>query len=166
MNAVYNHVIRHKLIVVSGGYSWQWLARQANMNFLYALVPLFEFKSSSKPTGKLFQFLKCMCGVSISLLSIKPRVTLLLHLSFFSPFFLEGFGCCLLLTYISNCAEFVPYRVIFLVTGLLLMASASSMSKSILFYYSSAMTVGVLLIVLMILFQVTLKISWSGVWTI
>ncbi|CAM8877071.1 unnamed protein product [Rhodiola kirilowii] len=54
---------------------------------------------------------------------------------------------------VSIVEEFMSYRVIFLVMGLVLMASASYMSESILFYYSSAMTVGVLLVVLMVLFQ-------------
>ncbi|RAL46667.1 hypothetical protein DM860_004946 [Cuscuta australis] len=49
--------------------------------------------------------------------------------------------------------EFVPYRIVFLVLGVLLMAVASSLSKSLVFYYGGAMVVGIFLVILMVLFQ-------------
>ncbi|XP_022948207.1 uncharacterized protein LOC111451852 [Cucurbita moschata] len=49
--------------------------------------------------------------------------------------------------------EFFMYRIVFLILGLVLMSSASILGKSLVFYYGSAMTIGVLLVVLMILFQ-------------
>ncbi|KAF3439071.1 hypothetical protein FNV43_RR17346 [Rhamnella rubrinervis] len=49
--------------------------------------------------------------------------------------------------------EFFLYRVIFLVVGIVLMSSASALSKSLVFYYGSAMAVGVILVILMVLFQ-------------
>ncbi|CAI9111259.1 OLC1v1011437C1 [Oldenlandia corymbosa var. corymbosa] len=45
------------------------------------------------------------------------------------------------------------YRVIFLVLGMALLTLASFLSNSLVFYYSGAMTVGVLLVILMVLFQ-------------
>ncbi|CAH9118989.1 unnamed protein product [Cuscuta epithymum] len=49
--------------------------------------------------------------------------------------------------------EFVLYRIVFLVLGVLLMVVASSLSKSLVFYYSGAMIVGIFLVILMVLFQ-------------
>lgn len=49
--------------------------------------------------------------------------------------------------------EFFLYRVVFLVMGILLFTLASFLSKSLVFYYGSAMAVGVLLVILMVLFQ-------------
>ncbi|XP_057978526.1 uncharacterized protein LOC131164969 [Malania oleifera] len=49
--------------------------------------------------------------------------------------------------------EFYSYRIIFLVVGILMIMLASSLSKSLAFYYSSAMAVGVILVTLMVLFQ-------------
>ncbi|KAJ8769331.1 hypothetical protein K2173_002535 [Erythroxylum novogranatense] len=49
--------------------------------------------------------------------------------------------------------EFFLYRVIFLIFGILLLSMASSLSKSLAFYYGSAMTIGIFLVVLVILFQ-------------
>ncbi|XP_051126864.1 uncharacterized protein LOC127248532 [Andrographis paniculata] len=54
---------------------------------------------------------------------------------------------------ISLHEEFYMYRILFLVMGIVLMSLASCLSKSLAFYYSSAMLVGVLLVVLIILFQ-------------
>ncbi|KAI3423176.1 uncharacterized protein J3R85_011306 [Psidium guajava] len=48
---------------------------------------------------------------------------------------------------------FFLYRVVLLVVGLVLMTFASSLSNSLAFYYSSAMAVGIILVVLMVLFQ-------------
>ncbi|XP_043711440.1 uncharacterized protein LOC122660269 isoform X3 [Telopea speciosissima] len=49
--------------------------------------------------------------------------------------------------------ELLLYRVIFLVLGIALMTLAPDLSMSIMFYYSSAMAVGIILVILMILFQ-------------
>ncbi|GAB4846881.1 hypothetical protein Ancab_025889 [Ancistrocladus abbreviatus] len=49
--------------------------------------------------------------------------------------------------------EFLMYRIVFLVLGTVLMALASTFSTSIVFYYSSAMAVGIILVILMVLFQ-------------
>ncbi|XP_010550318.1 PREDICTED: uncharacterized protein LOC104821209 isoform X2 [Tarenaya hassleriana] len=49
--------------------------------------------------------------------------------------------------------EFFMYRVIFLILGIVLLASASTLSRSLSFYYSSAMAVGIILVVLVVLFQ-------------
>ncbi|GAA0146981.1 hypothetical protein LIER_06795 [Lithospermum erythrorhizon] len=49
--------------------------------------------------------------------------------------------------------EFFVYRIIFLVLGVAMMTFASSLSQSLVFYYSGAMTVGILLVILMVLFQ-------------
>ncbi|XP_030538984.1 uncharacterized protein LOC115747081 isoform X2 [Rhodamnia argentea] len=49
--------------------------------------------------------------------------------------------------------EYFLYRVVLLVMGLVLMTFASSLSNSLAFYYSSAMAVGIILVVLMVLFQ-------------
>lgn len=39
------------------------------------------------------------------------------------------------------------------------MAVASSLSKSLVFYYSGAMAVGIFLVILMVLFQVTIQLQ-------
>ncbi|XP_062157155.1 uncharacterized protein LOC133864758 isoform X2 [Alnus glutinosa] len=49
--------------------------------------------------------------------------------------------------------EFFLYRIICLVLGIVLMSLASSLSKSLVFYYGSAISIGVILVILMILFQ-------------
>ncbi|XP_038905972.1 LOW QUALITY PROTEIN: uncharacterized protein LOC120091886 [Benincasa hispida] len=49
--------------------------------------------------------------------------------------------------------EFFLYRIIFLILGVVLMSSASILSKSLVSYYSSSMVIGILLVVLIILFQ-------------
>lgn len=49
--------------------------------------------------------------------------------------------------------EFFLYRIIFLALGNVLMTTAWALSKSLVFYYSGAMTVGIVLVVLMVLFQ-------------
>ncbi|XP_075498606.1 uncharacterized protein LOC142536981 isoform X2 [Primulina tabacum] len=54
---------------------------------------------------------------------------------------------------VSLAEEFFLYRVIFLFWGILMMALASWLSKSLIFYYSGAMAVGVFLVALMVLFQ-------------
>ncbi|EYU44506.1 hypothetical protein ABFS82_08G059200 [Erythranthe guttata] len=49
--------------------------------------------------------------------------------------------------------EFFAYRVLFLVLGTALMCVASWLSKSLVFYYSGAMIIGIFLVILMVLFQ-------------
>lgn len=49
------------------------------------------------------------------------------------------------------------YRIVFLILGAVLLASASVLSQSLAFYYSSAMAVGIMLVVLLVLFQVALS---------
>lgn len=49
--------------------------------------------------------------------------------------------------------EFYLYRLIFLVLGITIMTFASSLSNSLVIYYGGAMTLGVLLVVLVVLFQ-------------
>ncbi|CAH8364054.1 unnamed protein product [Eruca vesicaria subsp. sativa] len=54
---------------------------------------------------------------------------------------------------LSAVQEFSMYRIVFLILGAVLLASASTLSQSLAFYYSSAMAVGVMLVVLLVLFQ-------------
>ncbi|GLT46816.1 hypothetical protein SLA2020_205460 [Shorea laevis] len=54
---------------------------------------------------------------------------------------------------VSIIEEFYVYRVLFLIVGIILLSSATFLSKSLAFYYSSAMAVGVILVVLLVLFQ-------------
>lgn len=54
---------------------------------------------------------------------------------------------------ISINEEFFAYRLVFLVLGTLLLMFAPSWSKSLVFYYTSAMAVGIILVILMVLFQ-------------
>ncbi|XP_023638786.1 uncharacterized protein LOC17877038 [Capsella rubella] len=49
--------------------------------------------------------------------------------------------------------ELFIYRIVFLILGAVLLASASTLSQSLAFYYSSAMAVGIILVVLLVLFQ-------------
>ncbi|KAJ0522052.1 putative NEMP family protein [Helianthus annuus] len=49
--------------------------------------------------------------------------------------------------------EFYLYRVVFFILGITMMTFASSLSNSLATYYGGAMTLGVLLVVLVILFQ-------------
>ncbi|KAF7809935.1 nuclear envelope integral membrane protein 1 isoform X1 [Senna tora] len=49
--------------------------------------------------------------------------------------------------------EFSLFRVVFLIVGVILMNLASFLSNSLTFYYGSAMAVGIILVILMILFQ-------------
>lgn len=51
-------------------------------------------------------------------------------------------------------AEFSYSRIIFLISGTALMTIAWALSQSLIFYYGSAMALGVLLVILMILYQV------------
>ncbi|KAF8081994.1 hypothetical protein N665_0853s0007 [Sinapis alba] len=54
---------------------------------------------------------------------------------------------------LSAVEEFFMYRIVFLILGAVLLASASTLSQSLAFYYSSAMAVGIMLVVLLVLFQ-------------
>lgn len=49
--------------------------------------------------------------------------------------------------------EFLLHRVVFLVLGLVLMVVAHTLSESVVFYYGGAMTIGIFLVILIILFQ-------------
>ncbi|KAM4128212.1 hypothetical protein ACJW30_02G149700 [Castanea mollissima] len=49
--------------------------------------------------------------------------------------------------------EFYLYRIICLILGIVLMSLASPLSKSLVFYYGGAMSIGVILVILIILFQ-------------
>ncbi|KAJ6420303.1 hypothetical protein OIU84_030257 [Salix udensis] len=49
--------------------------------------------------------------------------------------------------------EFFLYRVVFLILGVFMLSIASSFSKSLVFYYSSAMAFGIILVILVVLFQ-------------
>lgn len=60
-------------------------------------------------------------------------------------------------------AEFFLYRIVFLVSGIIIMTMASSLSKSLVFYYSSAMAVGIILVILMVLFQVDRKFFFAHI---
>ncbi|PSS14135.1 Nuclear envelope integral membrane protein [Actinidia chinensis var. chinensis] len=62
-------------------------------------------------------------------------------------------GSSLEILQVSVEEEFFLYRIIFLVLGIIIMTLASSLSKSLVFYYSSAMAVGIILVILMVLFQ-------------
>lgn len=54
-------------------------------------------------------------------------------------------------------AEFLLHRVVFFVVGLVLMVVAHTLSESVVFYYGGAMTIGIFLVILIILFQVIYK---------
>ncbi|XP_028119555.1 uncharacterized protein LOC114317053 isoform X2 [Camellia sinensis] len=68
-------------------------------------------------------------------------------------------GSSLEILQVSLTEEFFSYRVIFLVLGIINMTLASSLSKSLVFYYSSAMAVGIILVISVILFQVVLLVT-------
>nr|CAB3495495.1 unnamed protein product [Digitaria exilis] len=54
---------------------------------------------------------------------------------------------------LSTEEEFLLHRVVFLVLGLVLMVLAHTLSESVVFYYGGAMTIGIFLVILIILFQ-------------
>ncbi|CAE6261721.1 unnamed protein product [Arabidopsis arenosa] len=54
---------------------------------------------------------------------------------------------------LSAVEELFMYRIVFLILGAVLLVSASTLSQSLAFYYSSAMAVGIILVVLLVLFQ-------------
>lgn len=49
--------------------------------------------------------------------------------------------------------EFVKYRTMFLILGIIMMSLASLLSNSLVFYYGSGMAIGVVLVILIVLFQ-------------
>ena len=57
--------------------------------------------------------------------------------------------------FFSSVAEFFAYRIGLLISGIILLSLASFLSKSLAFYYGSAMAIGIILVILMILYQVT-----------
>jgi hypothetical protein len=54
------------------------------------------------------------------------------------------------------------YRLVFLALGVTLLLVAPVVSSWVPFYYSSAMTLGVLFVVLVLLYQVLSSLSFSG----
>ncbi|KAF0921890.1 hypothetical protein E2562_020504 [Oryza meyeriana var. granulata] len=54
---------------------------------------------------------------------------------------------------VSTEEEFLLHRVVFLLLGMVLMAVAHTLSESVVFYYGGAMTIGIFLVILVILFQ-------------
>ncbi|KAK3153069.1 hypothetical protein QOZ80_2BG0167230 [Eleusine coracana subsp. coracana] len=54
---------------------------------------------------------------------------------------------------VSSEEEFLLHRVVFLVLGMVLMVVAHTLSESVVFYYGGAMTIGIFLVILIILFQ-------------
>uniref|UniRef100_A0A0E0NWV5 Uncharacterized protein n=2 Tax=Oryza TaxID=4527 RepID=A0A0E0NWV5_ORYRU len=54
---------------------------------------------------------------------------------------------------VSTEEEFLLHRVVFLLLGMVLMAVAHTLSESVVFYYGGAMTIGIFLVILIILFQ-------------
>ncbi|PWZ54526.1 hypothetical protein Zm00014a_025650 [Zea mays] len=54
---------------------------------------------------------------------------------------------------VSTEEEFLLHRVVFFVVGLVLMVVAHTLSESVVFYYGGAMTIGIFLVILIILFQ-------------
>ncbi|XP_062116042.1 uncharacterized protein LOC133830137 [Humulus lupulus] len=58
--------------------------------------------------------------------------------------------------------EFFLHRIIFLVFGIVMMSVASFLSTSLIFYYGSAMAVGVILVILVFLFQGMKLIPFGG----
>ncbi|XP_062215274.1 uncharacterized protein LOC133915901 [Phragmites australis] len=54
---------------------------------------------------------------------------------------------------VSTEEEFLVHRMVFLMLGLVLMVVAHTLSESVVFYYGGAMTIGIFLVILIILFQ-------------
>ncbi|XP_015690222.2 uncharacterized protein LOC102701435 isoform X2 [Oryza brachyantha] len=54
---------------------------------------------------------------------------------------------------VSTEEEFLLHRVVFLLLGMVLMVVAHTLSESVVFYYGGAMTIGIFLVILIILFQ-------------
>ncbi|EXB94032.1 hypothetical protein L484_009376 [Morus notabilis] len=58
--------------------------------------------------------------------------------------------------------EFFLHRVVLLVLGIVMLSLASFLSKSLVFYYGSAMAIGVILVILVVLFQGMKLIPFGG----
>ncbi|GMN34317.1 hypothetical protein TIFTF001_004615 [Ficus carica] len=58
--------------------------------------------------------------------------------------------------------EFFLHRVVLLVLGTLMLSLASFLSKSLVFYYGSAMAIGIILVILVVLFQGMKLIPFGG----
>ncbi|KAJ6871957.1 hypothetical protein NC651_031138 [Populus alba x Populus x berolinensis] len=60
--------------------------------------------------------------------------------------------------YVSNlfcyCSVIFLYCLIFLILGVIMLSVASTLSRSLVFYYSSTMAIGINLVILVVLFQV------------
>ncbi|KAJ3697913.1 hypothetical protein LUZ61_001618 [Rhynchospora tenuis] len=54
---------------------------------------------------------------------------------------------------VTTSEEFLSHRVIFLIVGLIMMLLAHTLSESLVFYYGGAMTIGIIIVVLIVLFQ-------------
>ncbi|KAJ1414551.1 NEMP family [Sesbania bispinosa] len=54
---------------------------------------------------------------------------------------------------VSTEEEFFVYRIVLLISGIILMSSADFISKSLAFYYGSSMAIGIILVILIILYQ-------------
>lgn len=61
---------------------------------------------------------------------------------------------CPLVIELIICAESQPYRYAFLAVGMLFLLVAPEVSAWVPFYYGSAMTLGVFLVILILLYQV------------
>ncbi|KAG9440594.1 hypothetical protein H6P81_020759 [Aristolochia fimbriata] len=85
----------------------------------------------------------------------KLKESWMLSISPFGDAFLEirMFSRSSLALQVSTEEEYLWYRLTFLLLGFVLMALAPLLSMSIVFYYSSAMTIGIILVILMVLFQ-------------
>jgi hypothetical protein len=69
-------------------------------------------------------------------------------------------------SFVAVYAEFLLHRVVFFVLGLVLMAVAHTLSESVVFYYGGAMTIGIFLVILIILFQVIYKPFYSALYIV
>ncbi|KAL5556779.1 hypothetical protein UlMin_039015 [Ulmus minor] len=58
--------------------------------------------------------------------------------------------------------DFFVHRIILLAFGIVMMSMASFLSKSLVFYYGSAMVIGVVLVVTVVLYQATRLVPFGG----
>ncbi|KFK34252.1 hypothetical protein AALP_AA5G120700 [Arabis alpina] len=58
--------------------------------------------------------------------------------------------------------EFFMYRIVFLIMGIVLLTSASTLSKSLAFYYSGAMSIGIIILVTLIINQGIKRLPTRG----
>ncbi|CAL5372732.1 unnamed protein product [Camellia sinensis] len=85
---------------------------------------------------------------SVSSSARLPNVEVYFHRNFSL-----GIGMCPQGQWEKLVKEFFSYRIMFLVLGIIITTLASSVSNSLVFYYSSAMAVGIILVILVVLFQ-------------